>query len=143
MPPRPCVLWICPWASRSPRRTVRPGRSPGRSKGRRSLAEVLHSAQKLWPANQFGKLTGRKGRCYLAPPVRSVCALLVSVVTGCAVPRAGTTPVPGGTLPSPAAPVRDSLRIAVVYPAVTDVIQSHDSAFRFGAVRRGGGGAAP
>src|SRR2546427_8838555 len=61
--------------------------------------------------------------------------LLASVVTGCAVPRSGTAPVSGGALPAPTAPVRDSLRIAVVYPAVTDVIQSHDSAFLFGAVR--------
>src|SRR5207244_12020541 len=111
---------------------------------------VLHWAQKLWPANQFGKLTGRKDRCYLARPVRSVCVMLVpfqrtressrtlarlvgtalvSVVTGCAVPHSGTAPVAGGALPSPAAPTRDSLQIAVVYPAVTDIIQSHDSAF--------------
>jgi N-acetylmuramoyl-L-alanine amidase len=66
--------------------------------------------------------------------------LLVSVVTGCAVSRSGTAPVSGGALPSPAAPARDSLHIAVVYPAVTDVIQSHDSAFLFGAVRGGSGG---
>src|SRR3989454_11877811 len=65
--------------------------------------------------------------------------LFVSVVTGCAVPRSGTAPVSGGALPAPTAPVRDSLRIAVVYPAVTDVIQSHDSAFLFGAVRGGRG----
>jgi len=71
--------------------------------------------------------------------VRSVGVLLVSVVTGCAVPRSGTSPVSGGPLPAPIAPVRDSLRIAVVYPAVTDVIQSHDSAFLFGAVRGGRG----
>jgi N-acetylmuramoyl-L-alanine amidase len=63
----------------------------------------------------------------------------VSVVTGCAVPRSGTAPVAGGARPSPALPARDSLQIAVVYPAVTDVIQSHDSAFLFGAVRGGGG----
>jgi len=67
--------------------------------------------------------------------------LLVSVVTGCAVSRSGTAPVSGGALPSPAAPARDTLHIAVVYPAVTDVIQSHDSVFLFGAVR--GGGRAP
>ena len=65
--------------------------------------------------------------------------LLVSVVTGCAVPRSGTAPVAAGARPSPAVPARDSLQIAVVYPAVTDVIQSHDSAFLFGAVRGGGG----
>src|SRR4029077_12328562 len=53
--------------------------------------------------------------------------------------RSGTAPVVGGALPSPAAPARDSLQIAVVYPAATDVIQSHDSAFLFGAVRGGGG----
>src|SRR3989441_1038451 len=76
-----------------------------------------------------------KGRCYLARPVRSVGVLLVSVVTGCAVPRSGTAPVSGGALPSPTPPARESLHIAVVYPAVTDVIQSHDSAFLFGAVQ--------
>ena len=65
--------------------------------------------------------------------------MLVSVVTGCAVPRSGTAPVAGAARPSPAAAARDSLQIAVVYPAVTDVIQSHDSAFLFGAVRGGGG----
>ena len=54
--------------------------------------------------------------------------------------RSATAPVSGGALPSPAAPARDSLQIAVVYPAVTDVIQSHDSAFLFGAVRGGSGG---
>jgi len=70
---------------------------------------------------------------------RLVGTALVSVVTGCAVPRSGTSPVSGGPLPAPIAPVRDSLRIAVVYPAVTDVIQSHDSAFLFGAVRGGRG----
>ena len=63
----------------------------------------------------------------------------MSVVAGCAVPRSGTSPVSGAPLPAPIAPVRDSLRIAVVYPAVTDVIQSHDSAFLFGAVRGGRG----
>jgi N-acetylmuramoyl-L-alanine amidase len=71
--------------------------------------------------------------------VRSVGVLLVSVVTGCAVPRSGTAPVPAGGLPRPAAPARESLHIAVVYPAVTDVIQSHDSTFLFGAVRGGRG----
>ncbi|HEX9485674.1 MAG TPA: N-acetylmuramoyl-L-alanine amidase [Gemmatimonadales bacterium] len=71
--------------------------------------------------------------------MRSVCVVLLSVVTGCAVPRSGTAPVAGAARPSPAAAARDSLQIAVVYPAVTDVIQSHDSAFLFGAVRGGGG----
>jgi N-acetylmuramoyl-L-alanine amidase len=72
--------------------------------------------------------------------VRSIGVLLVSFVAGCAVPRSGTAPVPGGALPSPAAPARESLQIAVVYPAVTDVIQSHDSTFLFGAVHGGRGG---
>ncbi len=58
-------------------------------------------------------------------------------MTGCAVPPIGSAPVPRG---APAAPPPDSLRVAVVYPAATDVIQSHDSAFLFGAVR---GGTAP
>ena len=61
--------------------------------------------------------------------------LLVSVVTGCAVPRSGTAPVPGGVLPSPTPPAHDSLHIDVVYPAGSDVIQSHDSVFLFGAVQ--------
>lgn len=55
-------------------------------------------------------------------------------MTGCAVPRAGIAPVPRG---APAAASPDSLRVAVVYPAATDVIQSHDSVFLFGAVRGG------
>jgi N-acetylmuramoyl-L-alanine amidase len=69
--------------------------------------------------------------------VRSVGVLLVSVVTGCAVPRSGTAPASGGALPAPNASARDSLRITVVYPSPTDIIQSHDSAFLFGAVRGG------
>ena len=58
--------------------------------------------------------------------------LFASIVTGCAVPRTGGAPVA-----SPATPVRESLHVTVVYPAPTDVIQSHDSAFLFGAVRGG------
>ena len=55
--------------------------------------------------------------------------MLASVVAGCAVSRAGTVPVP-------AAPVRaEALHVTIVYPAPTDVLQSHDSAFLFGAVR--------
>ena len=55
--------------------------------------------------------------------------VLASVAAGCAVSRAGTAPVP-------AAPVRaESLHVTIVYPAPTDVLQSHDSAFLFGAVR--------
>src|SRR5438034_4116800 len=65
---------------------------------------------------------------------------LISVVTGCAVARTGTAPVAGGAAPSPAAPGRDSFHITVVYPAVTDIIQSHDSLFLLGSVRGGGGG---
>ena len=66
--------------------------------------------------------------------------VLVSVLTGCAVARTATAPVAGGALPSPAAPGRDSLHVTVVYPAVTDIIQSYDSAFLFGSVRGGSGG---
>src|SRR5207249_8603279 len=46
----------------------------------------------------------------------------------------------GGAAPSPAAPGRDSFHITVVYPAVTDIIQSHDSVFLLGSVRGGTGG---
>ena len=57
--------------------------------------------------------------------------VLASVVAGCAVSRAGSAPVPAaaGTAPS------ESLQVTVAYPAPTDVLQSHDSAFLFGAVR--------
>src|SRR5216683_1779346 len=64
-----------------------------------------------------------------------VGGLLLSVVTGCAVPRAGTAPPP----PRPPVATRESLRINVVYPAATDILQSHDSAFVFGSVRGGSG----
>jgi N-acetylmuramoyl-L-alanine amidase len=57
--------------------------------------------------------------------------VVVCVVTGCAMPRAGAVPAPL----SARSPRSDSLRIVVVYPAATDVVQSHDSAFLFGAVR--------
>ncbi len=72
--------------------------------------------------------------------MRPFGVFLVSVVTGCAVARTGTTPVAGGAAPSPAAPGRDSFHITVVYPAVSDVIQSHDSVFLLGSVRGGAGG---
>jgi len=64
-----------------------------------------------------------------------VGGVLLSVVTGCAVPRAGTAPPP----PRPPVATRESLRINVVYPAATDILQSHDSAFVFGSVRGGSG----
>jgi len=59
--------------------------------------------------------------------------VLWSVVAGCAVSRAGSAPVPAaagaGAAPS------ESLHVTVAYPAPTDVLESHDSAFLFGAVR--------
>jgi N-acetylmuramoyl-L-alanine amidase len=68
--------------------------------------------------------------------VRTLGVLLASIMTGCAaVPRTGTAPIPAGAPPAPGAAQRDSLRIDVVYPAATDVLQAHDSAFLFGAVR--------
>jgi len=67
--------------------------------------------------------------------VRSVGVLLVTLVTGCAGPRSGAAPVTATAPPSPSLSARDSLQVTVVYPAVTDVIQSHDSAFLFGVVR--------
>ncbi|HLB81565.1 MAG TPA: hypothetical protein VJJ54_00620, partial [Gemmatimonadales bacterium] len=72
--------------------------------------------------------------------MRPFGVFLVSVMTGCAVARTGTAPVAGGAAPSPAAPGRDSFHITVVYPAVTDIIQSHDSLFLLGSVRGGAGG---
>ena len=57
--------------------------------------------------------------------------VLASVVAGCAVSRAGSAPVPA----APAPPRAESLHVSVVYPAPTDVVQSHDSAFLFGVVR--------
>jgi len=62
--------------------------------------------------------------------VRSVGVVLASVVAGCAVSRAGSAPVPA----VPLATRPESLHVTVVYPAPTDVLQSHDSAFLFGAV---------
>lgn len=56
--------------------------------------------------------------------------VLASVVAGCAVSRAGSAPVPA----VPLATRPESLHVTVVYPAPTDVLQSHDSAFLFGAV---------
>ena len=57
--------------------------------------------------------------------------VLASVVAGCAVSRAGSAPV--SAAPPPARP--ESLYVSVAYPAPTDVVQWHDSAFLFGAVR--------
>lgn len=62
--------------------------------------------------------------------------LLVSVAVGCAPPRTGTTPAPERAPPRAAL---ESLRIAVVYPAATDVVQARDSTFLFGAVSGGRG----
>lgn len=89
------------------------------------------------PIDSANKLTHRKGACYLARPVRSVGVLLASIVTGCAAPspRAGTAPTPRPSTPTPPAAARESLHTTVVYPGATDIIESHDSAFLFGAVR--------
>ena len=57
--------------------------------------------------------------------------VLASVVAGCAASRAGIAPVAA----APAATRPESLHVTVVYPAPTDVVESHDSAFLFGAVR--------
>src|SRR5881409_1877648 len=67
-------------------------------------------------------------------PVRTVGLLLVGVAAGCAGPRTGATPV---RVSGPPGPARESLAISVVYPRATDVIQSRDSSFLFGAVRGG------
>jgi N-acetylmuramoyl-L-alanine amidase len=69
--------------------------------------------------------------------VRWVGVVLLSVVTGCAVPHAGT--IPPSPLPRPPVAAGESLHIDVVYPGATDIVESHDSAFVFGAVRGGRG----
>jgi N-acetylmuramoyl-L-alanine amidase len=73
--------------------------------------------------------------------VRPVGPLLVSVVIGCATPRTASTPVSTGATPSVLAAT--TLRISVVYPAPSDVVQSHDSVFVFGAVHAATGAATP
>ncbi|HYT05370.1 MAG TPA: N-acetylmuramoyl-L-alanine amidase [Gemmatimonadales bacterium] len=67
--------------------------------------------------------------------MRSLGALLVGVAAGCASPRPGVAPVPS----APVAPARDALRISVVYPETSAVVQAHDSSFLFGAVHGGRG----
>jgi N-acetylmuramoyl-L-alanine amidase len=74
----------------------------------------------------------------------------VSVVIGCAAPAAPAAPRTGGApipsnpsaVPAPTVPAT-GLRIAVVYPAASDVVQSHDSVFLFGSVRGAAGTAVP
>ncbi|HET7296929.1 MAG TPA: hypothetical protein VFI66_07280, partial [Gemmatimonadales bacterium] len=63
--------------------------------------------------------------------MRTLGIVLLTILTGCARSRPAPAPVPIGLSARPAS---DSLRIVVVYPAATDVLQSHDSAFLFGAV---------
>src|SRR5439155_22671870 len=130
LPPPPSIPWTGPSVCRNPCKLERRAHCRGRSRCKRSQGEVPHRALKLRNANLFGKLAGRKGRCYLVAPVRSVGVVLASVVAGCAVSRAGSAPVPAaaGTAPS------ESLQVTVAYPAPTAVLQSHDSAFLFGAV---------
>lgn len=72
----------------------------------------------------------------LCAPMRFSRAALVALAAGCATTRSPVAPLPRptGTLARPPA---DSLRITVVYPAATDVIQSYDSAFLFGSVGTG------
>src|SRR5205085_4842774 len=128
---RPLVPWTGPSVCRNPYKPARRAHYRGRSRCKRSQAEVPHWAHKLRNANLFDKLAGRKGRCYLVAPVRSVGVVLASVVAGCAVSRAGSAPV--SAAPPPARP--ESLYVSVAYPAPTDVVHWHDSAFLFGAVR--------
>ena len=57
-------------------------------------------------------------------------------IAGCASARSGVAPArPAGT----PAPARESLHVSVVYPGPTDIIQTHDSSFLFGAVHGGAG----
>ena len=66
--------------------------------------------------------------------MRLVCAALLVAATGCA-----TSPPTRREPSSPASPVREPLRITIVYPDTADPIQARDSSFLFGNVGRGRG----
>src|SRR5437867_5663784 len=76
----------------------------------------------------IGQIDGSKGRVIACAPMRRVAAPLCFALAACAgAPRALVpTPTPATVL-----------RITVVYPKTTDVVQSRDSAFLFGSVGRG------
>src|SRR5204863_7373 len=76
----------------------------------------------------IGQIDGSKGRVIACAPMRRVAAPLCFALAACAgAPRALTpTPTPATVL-----------RITVVYPKTTDVVQSRDSAFLFGSAGRG------
>src|SRR5256712_2798989 len=80
-------------------------------------------------ARQFiGQIGGSKGRVVAGAPMRWVAVALCSALAACAGAPPAAAPTPA---PAPA------LRISVVYPKATDVVQSRDSAFLFGSVGRG------
>src|SRR5256885_10923494 len=70
-------------------------------------------------------------RSSLAARVRSGGGVVAGAGAGRGPARAGLAPVPAAA--TAARP--ESLHVTVVYPAPTDVLQSRDSAFLFGAVR--------
>ena len=68
--------------------------------------------------------------------MRWLGAALVLCIAGCASARPGVAPARPRATPAPG---RESLHVSVVYPGPTDIIQTHDSSFLFGAVRGGAG----
>src|SRR5256885_10852612 len=79
----------------------------------------------------IGQIDGSKGRVVACAPMRWVAVALCFALAACAGAPPAAAPTP---TPAPA------LRISVVYPKVTDVVQSRDSAFLFGSVGRGDAG---
>jgi len=65
--------------------------------------------------------------------MRALAAALCLVAAGCA--SGGGAVAPSPRPPTPAAASAESLRVTVEYPGPTDVLEAHDSAFLYGAVR--------
>src|SRR5438093_5461188 len=76
----------------------------------------------------IGQIDGSKGRVVACAPMRWVAVAPCFALAACAGAPPAAAPAP---VPAPA------LRISVVYPKATDVVQSRDSAFLFGSIGRG------
>src|SRR3989442_14070333 len=78
--------------------------------------------------HSMGQMDGSKGRVVAGALMRWGAVALCFALAACAGAPPAAAPRPA---PAPA------LRISVVYPKATDVVQSRDSAFLFGSVGRG------